>query len=569
VYWPKSPGNLVRKPCSPATFTVSWGGQDGGGSGIASYSVYVHDNTDGTNTIWQSETPATSASFTGVAGHSYTFDVTAVDHVGLAQMRASSIFTTRIDVSPPTSRVQPLPDVEPSASFTLSWSGQDETGGSGVAYYDIYVSDNGGAFTPWLTGTTQTSATYAGQNGHSYGFYSVATDNAGNRQATPAAAQAVTQVLAPPVSESALIQFGSSSFTANVDAGSTNIILTRAGNLGATVTVVLSSPGGLAVRAFQETVSFGPNVTSQSIPIPIVNDGLPGRSDLVVPLSLSAPGAGTSLGAAASATLVIHDDNPPLVTLTSVRVATVKIGSGRKAKKVTGLMLQFSGALDPAQARNLAAYQLLAGKVKKSHTTFTKPVPLSTAIYDASAHTVTLLPRSKLNLAQPEQLRITGSMLTDSFGRSLDGNHDGQPGGDAVVVVSKSSVRIADRAQAVASPRLSVAAVDHLLSAGSREARLHPLVTPTLREWGSRRVVPRSGRDDPSAGTLLTIVDSAVPRVNGGPGNEHRVVLPARSESTRLEAIRLLASGPVLRRGVPTQRIANRFANPMSDWPAD
>ena len=46
-----------------------------------------------------------------------------------------------------------------------------------------------------MTGTTLTSTTYNGVSGHTYGFYSVATDNAGNRQATPAAAQASTSAL--------------------------------------------------------------------------------------------------------------------------------------------------------------------------------------------------------------------------------------------------------------------------------------------------------------------------------------------------------------------------------------
>jgi len=28
----------------------------------------------------------------------------------------------------------------------VSWSGQDEVNGSGIAMYDVYVSDNGGSF---------------------------------------------------------------------------------------------------------------------------------------------------------------------------------------------------------------------------------------------------------------------------------------------------------------------------------------------------------------------------------------------------------------------------------------
>ena len=98
-----------------------------------------------------------------------------------------------IDAGAPTSTVAALPASSP-AMFTVLWAGQDDTGGSGIASFDIYVSDNGGPFTAWLTGTQLTSATYTGQDGHTYAFYSVATDNVGHVQATPATAQTTTTV---------------------------------------------------------------------------------------------------------------------------------------------------------------------------------------------------------------------------------------------------------------------------------------------------------------------------------------------------------------------------------------
>ena len=61
----------------------------------------------------------------------------------------------------------------------------------------MYVSEDGGAFTPFQTDTTNTSATFTGAVGHSYSFYSVATSNVGLVQPTPSAAQATTKV-APP-----------------------------------------------------------------------------------------------------------------------------------------------------------------------------------------------------------------------------------------------------------------------------------------------------------------------------------------------------------------------------------
>jgi hypothetical protein len=76
----------------------------------------------------------------------------------------------------------------------VTWSGADEAGGSGIATYDVYVSDNGGPFTRWQSATTATSAVFNAQIGHTYGFYSVATDAVGLRQPTPTAAQTTTLV---------------------------------------------------------------------------------------------------------------------------------------------------------------------------------------------------------------------------------------------------------------------------------------------------------------------------------------------------------------------------------------
>ena len=200
----------------------------------------------------------------------------------------------------------------------------------------------------------------------------------------------------------------------------------------------------------------------------------------MIPLALSSPSTGASLGAAALATLVIHDNNPPLVTVTSLRVATVKVGTGKKAQSKTGLLVQFSGDLNPVQAESLLAYHLLSGKVKKGHIVFNKPTPLSSAIYSPSAQILTLIPKSKLNLAKPEQLTITAAMLTDFLGRPLDGNHDGQPGGDFVASIKGKSVTMAaiSNIRAVSLSRLAVEAIDRVL-AGDTQFLARPL-------WSSR-----------------------------------------------------------------------------------
>src|SRR5262249_17697320 len=77
----------------------------------------------------------------------------------------------------------------------------------------------------------------------------------------------------PVPGETATIQFASGQYTVNITDGTAQIALTRTGNLSATVTVVVSSPGGQDVAAFQQTVTFGPNATSATVTVPIQNNG--------------------------------------------------------------------------------------------------------------------------------------------------------------------------------------------------------------------------------------------------------------------------------------------------------
>lgn len=100
-----------------------------------------------------------------------------------------------IDADAPTSSVAPLPLVSIARNVGVEWSGDDI--GSGIAHYDIYVSDDQGDYTLWLNNTTETSAIFHGENGHIYSFYSVATDNVGHREDTPEEPDAETMIDRP------------------------------------------------------------------------------------------------------------------------------------------------------------------------------------------------------------------------------------------------------------------------------------------------------------------------------------------------------------------------------------
>ena len=107
----------------------------------------------------------------------------------------TNLFVNYVDGAAPSSQVTALAAVTRSTSFMVQWSGADNANGSGIGTYDVYVSDNGGAFTPFILGTSLNSKTFNGQFGHTYAFYSVATDKIGNRQATPGSAQTTTMLL--------------------------------------------------------------------------------------------------------------------------------------------------------------------------------------------------------------------------------------------------------------------------------------------------------------------------------------------------------------------------------------
>jgi hypothetical protein len=179
---------------STGSFTVSWSGSDNpGGSGLASFTIYVIDN-GGPATPIATNTTATSLVYSNVVnGHTYGFFSIATDNAGNTQPAPSTPqASTTVDTVAPTSGVNPLP-ANSLPSFTVSWSGQDNAGGSGLKYFDVYSNVDGGAFTVWQSHTTATSAVFSGGLDHTYGFYTVATDNAGNVESKTPHAEATTQ----------------------------------------------------------------------------------------------------------------------------------------------------------------------------------------------------------------------------------------------------------------------------------------------------------------------------------------------------------------------------------------
>ncbi|NUQ65836.1 MAG: hypothetical protein HUU20_25520, partial [Pirellulales bacterium] len=156
----------------------------------------------------------------------------------------TNTFTNTIDAGPPQSSVAALPALQSSTTFLVSWAGSDDApAGSGIATYQVFVSDNGGPFNLWQPPTTETSTQFTGEKGHFYAFYSVAVDNVGYIEATPAIPDTQTAIvddLGPVDSLSKTVSVGLASWY--------RLETTHTGLL--TVDSVPSSPAAILVELY-------------------------------------------------------------------------------------------------------------------------------------------------------------------------------------------------------------------------------------------------------------------------------------------------------------------------------
>lgn len=82
------------------------------------------------------------------------------------------------DTTPPEAGIVAFAPEERDEGFVVDWTARDDY--NGVAGYDVQVSIDGGAWTPWLSGTTAGADVWLGRDGHGYAFRVRATDRKGN-----------------------------------------------------------------------------------------------------------------------------------------------------------------------------------------------------------------------------------------------------------------------------------------------------------------------------------------------------------------------------------------------------
>ena len=188
-------------------FLVSVTGSDGGSppSGVKSYNIYSSTN-GGPWTLWTT-VPASnpSAYFTGQSNTTYAFYSTATDSAGNTQAYKPQIEASTYlpDLAPPVTTVDGTTGTNPSTvnlgtgTFTLNLTGSDPGGGV-VTYFEVYASVDSGPYEMVapaipagpanIAGMVQASVPYQGLTDgdkHTYAFYSIGFDSAGNIQTAP------------------------------------------------------------------------------------------------------------------------------------------------------------------------------------------------------------------------------------------------------------------------------------------------------------------------------------------------------------------------------------------------
>ncbi len=179
---PSVPTGLSASAVSSSQVNLSWGAStDTGGSGLAGYRIYRGGSLIGTSAT-------TSYSDTTTSGTtSYSYTVAAYDNATNVSGQSTAAGVTTPDTIAPSVPTGLSATAVSATQVNLSWSASSDSGGSGLAGYQIYR--NGG----YLTSTSATSyADTSVSGGTTYTYTVTAYDNASNVSGQSTGASATT-----------------------------------------------------------------------------------------------------------------------------------------------------------------------------------------------------------------------------------------------------------------------------------------------------------------------------------------------------------------------------------------
>ena len=194
----------------------------------------------------------------------------------------------------------------------------------------------------------------------------------------------------------------------------------------------------------------------------------------------------------------------------------------------TSLVLTFSSVLNPTPAQNLNNYQLMnsAGTL----------IPISSAVYDATAFTVTLFPTQLLSLDQFYQLTVNGMApngLTSASGVPIDGAGNGMAGTNFVetfsgdILAGPAPEMVQTNPRKFAAEQRELAAVERKLAAdthSSAAARRRLAAAEKTMAAATRKLAAQdSSGTDPSASAVDHLLGSGAVSVTSIlPRRRHR-----------------------------------------------
>jgi hypothetical protein len=164
------------------------------------------------------------------------------------------------------------------------------------------------------------------------------------------------------------------------------------------------------------------------------NSSSPGGAYPIVPTGQSSPNYNITYVAGVLDIALNETAAGSPVTVTTLKLQMEKI---TRKKSVEVLVVSFSAPINDTDATNLAAYALDSAIKAHHKTTYSKPVPIAAASYNAAANSVTLSLRGKIP-KQTLQLTINSADILSASGGKLEG--DGGPNGNFVALFNSAGV---------------------------------------------------------------------------------------------------------------------------------
>jgi uncharacterized repeat protein (TIGR01451 family) len=268
----------------------------------------------------------------------------------------------------------------------------------------------------------------------------------------------------PVVNLPGVIQFTQPVYETDDNAGTLRVTVARTGGTQGTLTATYRTVAGTAVadvnfRPVSGTLTFADGEFEKVITIPILSDGkVTGTKTFSLAL------AGSALGPQRNVQVRMLETD---VDLTGPKVTGIQLVGG---SQVTGYVLSFDEALAAGPAQLLANYVVQVGG-NPSRT-----IAARSAVYNDANATVTVQLAAPLPAGAFHRIVVNGTAprgLTDRFGNLLDGNADGQPGGNYEVAYARgTNLTYADSNGDTVNLRLSGPGAIEILRTGAGDAQL-------------------------------------------------------------------------------------------------